>query len=86
LGCGTSDNVRRVVDEKESNYLEALYRGLYLKQDLKKGTKITLEHLYSAIPYQKEIGHITSRQYFDGDFILNKDIKKDAPLTKEDII
>ena len=84
--CGTASNIRRVVDEKESNYLEALYRGLYLKQDLKKGTKITLNHLYSAIPYQKEIGHITSRQYFEGDFILTKDLKKDAPLTKNDIV
>ena len=84
--CGTSTNARRIVDEKESNYLEALYRGLYLKRDLKKGAKITLDDLYSAIPYQKEIGHITSRQYFDGDFILQHDIKKDAPLTKSDII
>lgn len=84
--CGTSANARRVVDEKESKYLEALYRGLYLKQDLKKGTKIKLEHLYSAIPYQKEIGHITSREYLDGDFILNKDLSKDAPLTNKDII
>jgi N-acetylneuraminate synthase len=84
--CGTATNVRRVVDEKESNYLQALYRGLYINQDLKKGTKITLDHLYSAIPYQKEINHITSREYFDSDFILNKDISKDSPLTKQDII
>ena len=84
--CGTSLNERRVIDEKESKNLESLYRGLYLKQDLAKGTKITVEHLYSAIPYQKEIEHITSREYFDSDFILNKDLKKDAPLTKNDII
>jgi N-acetylneuraminate synthase len=84
--CGTSSNERRVIDKKESKYLESLYRGLYLKQDLVKGTKITVEHLYSAIPYQKEIEHITSREYFDSDFILNKDLKKDAPLTKKDII
>lgn len=83
--CGTSSSIRRVIDEKESNYLESLYRGLYLKEDMKKGTKIRLEDLYAAIPYQKEIGHITSRQYFDGDFVLNKNMKKDAPLTKNDI-
>ena len=83
--CGTSSNERRVIDEKESKYLESLYRGLYLKEDLIKGTKITLEHLYSAVPYQKEIEHITSRDYFDGDFILNKNLKKDSPLTKSDI-
>jgi len=83
--CGTSNEVRRIIDEKELTYLEALYRGLYLKEDLKKGTKISLTQLYSAIPYQKEIGQITSREYFDKDFVLNKDLKKDAPLTKNDI-
>ena len=83
--CGTSKDERRVIDNKESNYLE-LYRGLYLKTDLKKGTKLKLEHFYSAIPYQKEIGHITSRQYFDEDFTLSKDMKKDSPLTKSDIV
>jgi sialic acid synthase SpsE len=83
--CGTSSSVRRVIDEKETNYLEALYRGLYLKDDLKKGTKISLDHLYSAVPYQKEIGHITSRQYFDVDVILIRDMKKDSPLTNSDI-
>jgi sialic acid synthase SpsE len=84
--CGTSKDERRVIDNKESNYLESLYRGLYLKADLKKGTKLKLEHFYSAIPYQKEIGHITSRQYFDEDFTLSKDMKKDSPLTKSDIV
>lgn len=84
--CGTASDKRRVIDSKESYYLESLYRGLYLKNDIPKGTKITLDHLYSAIPYQKEIGHITSREYFDSDFIVNKDMKKDSPLTKNDII
>jgi len=83
--CGTSLENRRVIDDKEINYLESLYRGLYLKQDLKKGSKIFLNNIYSAIPYQKEIGHISSRDYFDGEFILNKNLKKDSPLTKDDI-
>lgn len=85
LVCGTSSIERRIIDEKETKYLESLYRGLYLKKDLNKGSKILIEDIYSAIPYQKEIGHITSRDYFDADFILNKDLKKDSPLTKNDI-
>lgn len=84
--CGTSMNERRIIDSKESNYLEALYRGLYLKDDLKAGSIVSLENLYSAIPYQKEIGHITSREYFDKDFILNRDMKANEPLTKRDIV
>jgi N-acetylneuraminate synthase len=84
--CGTSSRARRIIDHKEKKYLESLYRGLYLKQNLKKGTKIKLSHLYSAIPYQKEIRQITSRDYFENDFILNKDMKKDSPLTTDDIL
>lgn len=83
--CGTSLENRRVIDDKEISYLESLYRGLYLKQDLKKGSKIFLSNIYSAVPYQKEIGHISSRDYFDGEFVLNKNLKKDIPLTKDDI-
>jgi hypothetical protein len=37
------------------------------------------------VPYQKEIGHISSRDYFDGEFVINKNLKKDSPLTKDDI-
>jgi len=84
--CGNSLENRRVIDNKESTYLESLYRGLYLKQDLKNGSKILISNLYSAIPYQKDIGHISSRDYFDGEFILNKNLKKDSPLTKNDIL
>jgi len=83
--CGTSLENRRIIDNKEIDYLESLYRGLYLNRDIKKGTKIYLNDIYSAIPYQKDIGHISSRDYFDGEFILNKNLKKDSPLTKNDI-
>lgn len=83
--CGTSATERRTIDSKESNYLHALYRGLYLKKGMKKGEVITLDHVYSAVPYQKEIGHVTSREYFDNEFVLNKDLKQDSPLTKSDI-
>ena len=85
LMCGTSSNERRIIDEKEKNYLESLYRGLYLKKLMKKGSKVSVDDLYSAIPYQKEIGHITSRELVGRDFILNKNLKQDSPLTKSDI-
>ena len=84
--CGNTSNDRRIIDKKESNYLQALYRGLYFKKNLKKGTKLALEDLYSAIPYQKEINQITSREYFDNCLILNKDVNKHHPLTRNDII
>lgn len=84
--CGTSSNERRIIDPKETEYLEALYRGLYLNKDIKKGKKITINDLYSAIPYQKEIGQFSSRNFIEKDCIVNKNLKKDDPLTVNDII
>ena len=83
--CGTSDMSRRVIDKKESSYLEALYRGLYLKRNIMKGEKISISDLYSAIPYQKELGHISSRDFIENDAIAVRDLLKDFPLKKNDI-
>jgi sialic acid synthase SpsE len=83
--CGTSGEVRRIIDEKESTYLEALYRGLYLKNDIKTGDKIRITDLYSAIPYQKELGQISSRDFIEDDAIAIKDLQKNKPLLKSDI-
>jgi len=83
--CGTSSDVRRIIDEKESYYLESLYRGLYLKRDMKFGETLTIDDLYSAIPYQKEIGHISSRDFIEKDSVLNCNISKDEPLLKTHI-
>jgi hypothetical protein len=52
---------------------------------MKKGETVTVKDLYSAIPYQKEINHITSREYFDNEFVIVKDVSKDSPLTQSDI-
>jgi len=83
--CGTSGQSRRIIDEKENSYLESLYRGLYLKQDIKKGSNITLDMLYSAIPYQKEIGHLSSRDFITKDAVAKTHLIKDQPLLKKDI-
>jgi N-acetylneuraminate synthase len=83
--CGTANVERRTIDSKEIEYLESLYRGLYLKKNIKKGSKITINDLYSAIPYQKEIGQFTSRNFIEKDCIANKNLKKDNPLTINDI-
>ena len=83
--CGTSVMSRRIIDQKESSYLEALYRGLYLKRNIKRGEKITISDLYSAIPYQKELNQISSRDFIENDAIAIRDLIKDSPLTKNDI-
>lgn len=83
--CGTSIMSRRIIDQKESSYLEALYRGLYLKRNIKKGEKVTISDLYSAIPYQKELEQISSRDFIEDDAVAVRDLIKDSPLTKKDI-
>ena len=83
--CGTAAVSRRVIDEKEANYLQALYRGLYLKRDVKKGDTITIDDLYSAIPYQKELGQLSSRDFIESETKTSIALKKDAPLLKSNI-
>lgn len=85
LMCGSYDNKRRIIDDKESIYLFSLYRGLYLLKDLPIGHKLTSEDVYAAIPYQKEINQITSREFANNYYVLNKDLKKNSPLTSGDI-
>ena len=74
-----------VIDEKESTYLTALYRGFYVNKDLKKGYTVTLKDVYAAVPFLSDINQITSREFMDNEFILNKDLKKGSPLTKDDL-
>ena len=65
--------------------MEALYRGLYLKRNIKKGEKISVSDLYSAVPYQKELGQFSSRDFIEDDAIALHNLKKDSPLTRQDI-
>lgn len=83
--CGTSANTRRVIDDKETDYLEALYRGLYLRTDIAKGSTLSMDDLYSAVPYQKEIGQLSSRIFIENDSMTTRNLKKDAPLLKTDL-
>jgi sialic acid synthase SpsE len=83
--CGTSSQSRRTIEHKETEYLESLYRGLYLKNNIRKGKRITINDIYSAIPYQKEINQFSSRNFIEKDCISNKNLKKDDPLTMDDV-
>lgn len=86
LMCGSTDiSSRRIIDEKEEKYLLALHRGFYLKKDISKGTKIILDDLYLAIPFQKDIGHMSSRNFINTEYVVTKDLKKDEPLTIKDL-
>ena len=85
LMCGADSGERRAIDDKESNYLFALHRGLYLKRSVAAGEVITLNDLYSAVPYQRDIGQFSSRDFVDGEYTCLSDIKIDEPLTKDKV-
>ena len=83
--CGGFHDKRRVIDDDESSYLLSLYRGLYVNKDLQKGHIITLDDVYAAIPYLKKEQQITSREFSNNFYILNKNLRKNSPLTSKDI-
>jgi sialic acid synthase SpsE len=83
--CGDSGQQRRIIDETENKYLAALHRGLYLNKDISRGSPILMEDIYSAVPLQQEIQQLSSREFIAINCIANKDLKKNQPLTINDI-
>lgn len=80
--CGAPAGYKRISDIKEINYLDALVRGVYAKNDFKAGHTLTDEDVYLAIPLQK--GQISCRELMSGEVLL-KDVKKDAPIKIDEI-
>jgi len=51
---------RRSVSSKERKYLDELVRGVYAKNDLEKGTAISQDDIFLAIPLQD--GQLSCRE------------------------
>ena len=80
--CGGSGASKRVPPRAEIEYLDGLVRGVYLKKDLARGSVITEDDIYLAIPLQK--GQLSCRELIAGEKIAC-DIRKDAPLRITDL-
>lgn len=80
--CGASGTQKRVPPKKETEYLDALVRGVYAKEDLPEGHCLTDEDVYLAVPLQK--GQLSCRELMRGEMLLHG-IKKDAPIRIDDI-
>lgn len=67
--CGGRSHAKRTISKKETEYLNALVRGVYAKHDLAPGyvfTKDSLEKdFYLAIPLQK--GQLSCREVMNGE-------------------
>jgi len=80
--CGSSGDQRRVIPEKEKQYLDALVRGVYAVRDLPEGHALSDKDIYLAIPLQK--GQISCRELMNGEILLHP-LTKDRPIMIDDI-
>jgi N-acetylneuraminate synthase len=80
--CGAPGTARRLLPRKEIEYLDALVRGVYAKNDLPEGHILGDEDVYLAIPLQK--GQISCRELMRGEVLL-KAVPKDQPIQIDDI-
>lgn len=80
--CGAPGTQKRIPPKKEIEYLDALVRGVYAKNDLPEGHCLMDDDVYLAIPLQK--GQLSCRELMRGEMLL-RPLKKDAPIRIDDI-
>lgn len=80
--CGGRSRSKRIISKKETQYLDALVRGVYAKKDLQPGYVFSKENFerdfYLAIPLRK--GQLSCREVMNGER-LSTEVKADQPLT-----
>ena len=80
--CGAPGTQKRIPPKREIEYLDALVRGVYAKDDLPEGHCLMDDDVYLAIPLQK--GQLSCRELMRGEMLLKK-VQKDAPIKIDDI-
>ncbi|MEY3200786.1 MAG: hypothetical protein RIR70_336 [Pseudomonadota bacterium] len=79
--CGGRSRSRRIISKKETEYLDALVRGVYAKRNLEPGYVFSKENLdkdfYLAVPLRK--GQLSCREVMNGEKLIAP-IKADEPL------
>ena len=80
--CGAPGTQKRIPPKKETDYLDALVRGVYAKADLPEGHCLMDDDVYLAIPLQK--GQLSCRELMRGEMLLKR-VQKDAPIKIDDI-
>jgi len=84
--CGGADDARRVLPRRETEYLDALVRGVYAKRDLEPGYVLSKssfdDDLYLAIPLQR--GQLSCREVMNGERLVRA-LAADEALTIDHI-
>jgi N-acetylneuraminate synthase len=80
--CGGRSNSRRPISRREVQYLDALVRGAYARQDLEPGYVFSKDRFekdfYLAIPLRK--GQLSCREVMNGEKLISP-LKANDPLT-----
>jgi sialic acid synthase SpsE len=83
---GNSGNTRRIISKEETEYLDALVRGVYARRDLPKGyildSSTFTNDFKLAVPLRK--GQLSTREILNGLKVLH-DISANSPVTINDI-
>jgi len=75
--CGAPGTQKRIPPSRETEYLDALVRGVYARRDLAKGHALCDDDVYLAIPLQR--GQISCRELMRGEVLLRA-IEADQPI------
>jgi sialic acid synthase SpsE len=75
--CGAPGDQKRMPQNREIAYLDALVRGVYARTDLPAGHKLTEEDIYLAVPLQK--GQISCRELIAGETLIHP-LKEHQPV------
>jgi len=80
--CGAPGTRKRIPQQREISYLDALVRGVYARRDLPAGHALCDEDVYLAVPLQK--GQISCRELMHGEILLQP-VSADSPIRIDDI-
>lgn len=70
-------NEKKIITKKEKTTLQTLQRGVYAREDLKKGIVINEKNIYLAFPLQK---NQLPANLLKNKMILRSNVKKDEPI------
>lgn len=76
--CGAPGTSKRIPTQREVEYLDALVRGVYAKQDLPAGHKLCDDDLQLAVPLLK--GQLSCRELISGDVLVCSVKRGDAVM------
>lgn len=66
--CGAPGTRKRIPQQRETEYLDTLVRGVYARRDLPAGHALSDDDVYLAVPLQK--GQISCRELMHGEVLL----------------